>query len=330
MQASGSITRSTELCEMSRSCQSATFSRAGTIAARIIRASPVRFSESTGLRLCGMAELPFCPTANGSSASPTSLRCRWRISVASRSIADASSARAAVNAACRSRGITWVETGSGRSPNRSATMVSTLRVDIGEGADRPGHGAGHDLVAALDHAPAAAGELGEVAGELEAEAGGLGVDAVAAADGGRALVLEGAPLQGFQQRVDLDQDQVRRALELDRQRGVEQVRGGQPEMQEPGLRAADLLDMGEKGDDVVAGDGLDLLDPGGVDQPGAVGGDGGTQGAHRFGRDGADRGHGLGGGELDVEPDAEPGLGCEDRRHLGAAVARDHAVLTGG
>ena len=49
-------------------------------------------------------------------------------------------------------------------------------------------------------------------------------------------------------------------------------------MQEPGLRAAYLLDVGEKGDDVVARDGLDLLDPGGVDQPGAVGGDGGGSG----------------------------------------------------
>ena len=151
------------------------------------------------------------------------------------------------------------------------------RVDVGEGADRPGHGAGHDLVAALDHAPPAAGELGEVAGELEAEGGGLGVDAVAAADGGRELVLEGAPLQRVQHRVDLDQDQVGCALELDRQRGVEQVGGGQPEMQEPCLLAADLLDMGEEGDDVVPGDGLDLLDPGGVDQPGAVGGDGGIR-----------------------------------------------------
>ena len=127
----------------------------GTTAARIIRASPVRFSESTGLRLCGMAELPFCPAANGSSASPTSVRCRWRTSVASRSIAAASSARAAVKAACRSRGITWVETGSGRSPNRCGDRGLDPRVDVGEGADRAGDGAGHDLVARP--APGAAG-----------------------------------------------------------------------------------------------------------------------------------------------------------------------------
>src|SRR3546814_4567750 len=46
-----------------------------------------------------------------------------------------------------------------------------------------------------------------VAGELEAEGHRLGVDAVAAPDGRRVLVLEGPALQRLQQRVDvLDQD----------------------------------------------------------------------------------------------------------------------------
>ena len=51
--------RSTDECEMSRSCQSATFSSAGVTAARTTRASPQRFSLSTGLRLCGIALEPF-------------------------------------------------------------------------------------------------------------------------------------------------------------------------------------------------------------------------------------------------------------------------------
>ena len=63
MVASGAFTRSTAEWEMSRSCQSAMFSSAGVTVARISRASPVRFSDSTGLRLCGMAEEPFCPGA---------------------------------------------------------------------------------------------------------------------------------------------------------------------------------------------------------------------------------------------------------------------------
>ena len=51
-----------------------------------MRARPVRFSVSTGLRLCGMAEEPFWPGEKYSSASRTSERWRWRTSVASRSI----------------------------------------------------------------------------------------------------------------------------------------------------------------------------------------------------------------------------------------------------
>lgn len=49
---------------------------------RIRRASPVRFSVRTGLRLCGIAELPFWPGLKNSSASSTSVRCMWRISMA--------------------------------------------------------------------------------------------------------------------------------------------------------------------------------------------------------------------------------------------------------
>ena len=54
---------------MSRSCQSATFSSAGVTMPRTSRARPVRFSVSTGLRLCGIAEEPFWPGEKNSSAS---------------------------------------------------------------------------------------------------------------------------------------------------------------------------------------------------------------------------------------------------------------------
>ena len=60
-----------------------------------MRASPVMFSDSTGLRLCGIAEEPFCPGEKYSSASRTSVRCRWRISVASRSNEEATTASVA-------------------------------------------------------------------------------------------------------------------------------------------------------------------------------------------------------------------------------------------
>ena len=79
------------------------------------------FSVSTGLRLCGMAEEPFWPSEKNSSASSTSVRCRWRTSMASRSSEEAITASVAKYMAWRSRGMTCVETGSGVRPILSAT-----------------------------------------------------------------------------------------------------------------------------------------------------------------------------------------------------------------
>ncbi len=93
-------------------------------AERTRRARPVRFSVSTGLRLCGMAELPFWPGVKCSSASRTSVRWRWRTSVASRSMDEAMTASVQKKAAWRSRGITCVDTGSTASPRAAATWAS--------------------------------------------------------------------------------------------------------------------------------------------------------------------------------------------------------------
>src|SRR5713101_1769161 len=72
--------RSTDECEMSRSCHRATFSKAACAFERTTRARPQICSQVTGLRLCGMAEEPFCFSLKYSSASRTSVRCRWRTS----------------------------------------------------------------------------------------------------------------------------------------------------------------------------------------------------------------------------------------------------------
>jgi hypothetical protein len=69
----------------------------------------------------------------------------------------------------------------------------------------------------------AAVELGIGLRELEAERGGLGVDAVAAADGERILVLVGALLEGGEQQVEVFQQQVGGAHQLHVQAGVEHV-----------------------------------------------------------------------------------------------------------
>src|SRR5207302_693072 len=68
------------------------------------------------------------------------------------------------------------------------------RVDVGEGADGAGDRAGGDLELRHGQPLPGADELGVVAGELQAEGGGLGVDAVAAPDCGRVAVLVGARL----------------------------------------------------------------------------------------------------------------------------------------
>ena len=74
--ASGKMIRSADECEMSRSCHSATFSNDVTAWPRITRARPLTRSHTTGFRLCGIALEPFCPSANGSCTSRTSVRAR--------------------------------------------------------------------------------------------------------------------------------------------------------------------------------------------------------------------------------------------------------------
>ena len=82
-------------------------------------------SVRIGLRLCGIAEEPFWPAANGSSTSRTSVFCRLRTSVAKRSSPAPAIAIAASSTAWRSRGTTWVATSSRRRPSFSITRAST-------------------------------------------------------------------------------------------------------------------------------------------------------------------------------------------------------------
>ena len=140
------------------------------------------------------------------------MRCRWRISVASRSTDEATTPSAAKKAAWRSRGITWVEIGSGLKPELRRDMRLDARVDVGESADRAGNRAGRNLLARRDQPRAGARKLGVGLRELEAEGGRLGMDAVRAADRRRQLLLEGAALQRGEQRVDVGDQDVARAL----------------------------------------------------------------------------------------------------------------------
>src|SRR6266704_2513027 len=95
-----------QICGLARIVRSnllATFSNAPSMFERTMRARPQICSHVTGLRLWGMVELPRCSPPKGSSASRTSVRCKWRISSAIFSSVAAMSARALRYCACRSR-----------------------------------------------------------------------------------------------------------------------------------------------------------------------------------------------------------------------------------
>src|SRR5215831_1000496 len=92
-------------------------------------------------------------------------------------------------------------------------------------------------------------------------------------------------------------------------------------MQEAGGLADMLRQIGEEGDDVVlhlALDGVDAIDLEPALLPDRLG---------RGLRNESERGHGIAGMRLDLEPDAEPVLRLPDRRHLRPAVAGNHRDL---
>src|SRR6516164_11300509 len=95
-------------------------------------------------------------------------------------------------------------------------------------------------------------------------------------------------------------------------------------MDETRLRAHDLGEMGEKGDDVVLDFALDRLNARDIKSRGL------TFFPDRLGgvlRDHPELRHGIGGMRLDLEPDAKSGLGRPDRRHQWTRVARNrHAA----
>jgi hypothetical protein len=138
-------------------------------------------------------------------------------------------------------------------------------VDVGEGAHRTRNGAGRHFLPRHHQALARALELGIGLGQLDAEGGGLGMDAVAAADADGVPVLEGAALQRGEEAVHILDQQVGGAGELHVEAGVEHVGGGHALVHETRLGPHDLRQMGQEGDHVMLGDGLDLVDAGDVE-----------------------------------------------------------------
>ena len=139
-------------------------------------------------------------------------------------------------------------------------MAFHRRIDVGEGADGTGDGAGGDLDPRAAQPLAGAFEGRIMSGELQAEGRGLGMDAVAASDADRVLVLEGPALERRQQSIEVIQQNVGSLLQLHRQAGVEHVGGGHALMHEARRRPDMFGDIGQEGDDVVLGLALDFVD----------------------------------------------------------------------
>ncbi len=195
------------------------------------------------------------------------------------------------------------------------------RRQVRVGPDRAGDLADRDLLARRDQASPIAHRAGEEAGEDHPERGRLGVDPVRPPDDRRPAVLPGAPAQRGAQAVDPREDLVDRAGELQRQRGVEHVGGGHPEVQPACVRPGQLLDVGQKRDDVVAGLPLDFQDPRRIElsrrgRAHSLVGAGRNDRPRLFGHRGA-------GGQLHLEPALEAARVGPQGAEIGPAVAVD-------
>ena len=193
MVASGAMTRSTDECEMSLSCQSATSSSAGDGVAAEERASPLRFSRqdrvslvrhrrgallALGERFLGLAR-PRC-AASGEPRRRTSRSRRRR-----------APARGRTRRADRAATI-CVATVSARRPSSAQRRALHRGRRVGEGADRAGDLADGDRARARARGAAARPISSYQLASLRPKVDRLGVDAVRAADHRRVLVLERA------------------------------------------------------------------------------------------------------------------------------------------
>ena len=133
-----------------------------------------------------------------------------------------------------------------------------------------------------------------------------------------------AALERGEELVGVGDQDVGGAHELHVEAGVEHVRRGHALVHEARLRADDLRQMRQEGDDVVLDLGLDGVDARDIEGRGLAFL---PDLFRRLFRDLAEFGHGVGGMRFDLEPDAKARLGRPDRSHFGAAVARNHEAL---
>ena len=187
------------------------------------------------------------------------------------------------------------------------------------------HGAGEladaQLVAAVLQSLAVASHLRDEDRQLVAKGRRLGVDAVGAADGERVLVAHRQLGQDLFQLAKVFGQDVRGLLDLQRQRRIQDVRGGQAEMNPPCWRADSFGDGSGERDHVVVRFAQELGRTFGLDCRTA-------DDRHVLLRNDADVRPGLADGQLDLEPQLHAMLVGPYAAHRRARVAWDHGAAT--
>ena len=317
--------RSTDECEMSRSCQSATFSSPAPRLPRSTRASPLSCSLFTGLRLCGiarralllpgperllhLAHLGALEVADLGRERLDRPRRRWRTRTAARRGGRGRAPGSRAPAVRPSRSHTYCST-DGSTFEYVPTAPESLPTAITSRARRS------RSMSRRTCSAQSASLTPNVVGSawMPCVRPTIGVSRYSCA----CSVIAASSATAASMR------RSRGPGQLQRQRGVDDV-ARREAVVDPGARglADPLLDHVDERGDVVLGDELALLDRGDV-EAGAL--------AHRGRgvlRDDAELGPGLGGEDLDLEPGAEARLVGEEVGHLGQGVAGDHVELRG-
>ena len=176
------------------------------------------------MRLWGIADEPFWPALNGSMTSPISVCWRLRISVANRSRLPP---RIAIARQQRGVPVALDDLGARRIDPQlqlGHDLGLDLRLEVAVRPDRPGQLAGRDLVDRLGQPAPAAIDLERPAGELEPERGRLGVDGVGPTHHHGAGLGTRPGHEDLDEPVRVAQEQLARRAQLQRERGVDDVR----------------------------------------------------------------------------------------------------------
>ena len=198
---------------------------------------------------------------------------------------------------------------------------------VGEGSDGSGNFAGGDFGAGGQQPLVVALEFGVEAGEFQAKGHWLGMDAVRAADHDRVLEFVGAAVENCQQNLDIVEQNIRRLGQLHGKTSVQYIRTGHALVEVARLRPDMFGEVGQEGDDIVAGLLFDLVDAHRIENQfrGEIGA--GANHFRHFGGDEAKLGHLFGGENFDLEPDAEAIFGLPQGGHFGATITKKHGNL---